>query len=421
MADEDVEFRIKKIKIRLQKEKPFFADILFFMSVKPMPEGAMHDTMAVDMNGNLYYSDAFVNKLSDDELKGVLIHECLHMALLHISRGQNKCVNINGPAKHFYWNLAVDCQANYIAVQNGFVLPTKDVACLPRNADVVVTVQVGGKRYSHTVKEVEKKTAEEIYVELYNHLKIPITTVNISVPGGSQQDKALGEGSGGFDNHIYDGTKEDAERSEKDWKQRAINAVYRAKNIGNLPAGIERLVDGLIEPKIDWRTKLYKFISDDVISDYTYARPHKRSEAVGFYNPSFTKEGLNVAVFIDTSGSIGDEELTEFKAECIGIVQSFGNVQMLLGYCDADVHSVEEISGETDIIYSKPKGGGGTDMRQCFTWLKKNGHRPDVVVILTDGYTPFPESQAMKTLWVISENGISPEQFNENIGEWVKM
>jgi len=408
--DEEQEVRVKRAKIKLQKEKPFFADLLFFMRIKQEPRVK---TFGVDIAGTLYYSPECSKGLTDDELKGVLIHEVLHLALLHTQRGRNKRLNKGKLPPHLIWNLAIDCHANNLTIQNGGVLP-KWIGCVPRgNNQVEIRTKT---KCIYKVDDVDKKTAEDIYIELYNNL-----------PEG--EGGGWVEGDFPFlDEHFYEGTEKEAEKSEREWKQIALNALYRSKSIGKLPAGMDRLINDMIEPQVPWTSKLYKFITDDIINDYTYIRPHKRSEALDFYVPSFTKEKLSVALFADTSGSINDEDISTFKSEGIGILNAFDNVEMIFGYCDAVVQDVFELnSGEDDkLVYSKAKGGGGTDMREIFKWLKKNEKNPDVIVVLTDGYTPWVECddiEGSKVMWVISENGISESDFvnHQNIGEFVKM
>jgi predicted metal-dependent peptidase len=420
--DEEQDLRVKRAKIKLQKEKPFFSDLLFFMKIQQTDKVP---TMGVDIEGNLYVSPEYAKKLSDEQLRGVLIHEVLHLALLHVQRGKNKRLNKGKLPPHMIWNLAIDCHANFIAMQNGAVLPN-DIACkadINRNKVDIVALDQGKPKVIYSVQDCSKKTSEEIYIELYNNLPFE------KRPGEFYVESDFG----GQDVHYYaegaDGDKI-SEKAEREWKQRALNAIYRSKSIGNLPAGMERLINEMIEPQVPWQSKLYKFITDDIISDYTYMRPHKRSEAVGFYTPSFTKEKLYLAFFADTSGSIDDGTISEFKSEGVAILKSFENVEMIFGYCDADVQSVVEINSgdEEKLMFSKPKGGGGTDMRKILKWLEKEEKKPDVVVILTDGYTPWPTTEEVgdyKIMWVICENGISREEIVEReqkeIGEFVKM
>lgn len=404
--NEAEDIRVKRAKIKLQKEKPFFADLLFFMKIK---QERRVPTMGVDIGGSLYYNPEYSKKLSDEEMKGVLIHEVLHLALLHVARGRNKRLTKGKLPLHQLWNLAIDCHANYLVVENGCQLP-KEIACVPYGSQVRIMAE--NNKVVYTVEDVNKKTSEDIYIELYNNLP----------------EEYKGGIKDGFDIHFFDGSDEECEQSEREWKQISLNAMYRSKSIGKMPAGMDRLIDGLVEPKIPWTSELYKFITDDVVNDYTFVKPHKKSESVGFYVPSFTKENLNVALFVDTSGSIADEDVKDFKSEAVAVLNAFESVKMIFGYCDAKVHNVYDLqNGEDDtLIYSKPQGGGGTDMREIFKWLMDNERDADVVIVLTDGYTPFPnaeEVEGSKVLWVITENGIAENDFPkaEGIGRFIKM
>jgi predicted metal-dependent peptidase len=148
--------------------------------------------------------------------------------------------------------------------------------------------------------------------------------------------------------------------------------------------------------------------------------------------PSYLKEQLKVAVFIDTSGSIGDDELMRFKSECVGIAKSFESIDMIIGYCDTEVKGkpLEVANGNVaKIMEYKALGGGGTDMTKCFTWINKNAPENELIVIFTDGYTPFPTKKLVgnrNVLWVISSGGLDAEkvvkQWNgEAIGEVIKI
>jgi len=119
--------------------------------------------------------------------------------------------------------------------------------------------------------------------------------------------------------------------------------------------------------------------------------------------PDTVKEGLDIVVAIDTSGSISDEELTQFLSETYSIVKSFPNVRMTLITCDAEVQDVLEVTnGMPDV---EVHGGGGTDFRPVFKWIRENKPNTRLVVYLTDGYGDAPESVDVKTLWVITEGG----------------
>ena len=434
MATEKVDalIRLKRAKIRLQKEKPFFSDLLFFLEIIKAEKGTMRcPTMGINMKGQLFFDEGYVNETDDERLKGGICHEVLHLALLHIQRGVGK------PHSDI-WNMAIDCQTNFILAKNGFTLPK--CSCVPDlYGNKVKIMSVDDQKVHYEVEDVENKTAEEIYNELlkkFPNLKNKKCYVCI---GSGDDDGKDGKGKpnfNGFDTHFTEGvSKEEAQRAEQDWKQRLINASVRAKSIGSAPAGMGRLVDELLEPKVNWREKLYRFITNDMPNDFSFRRPHKRSQALGWYVPNYLKENLEVCVFIDTSGSIGEDELKEFKSENIGIAKAFESIRMTMGYCDAEIQGkpIEVVEGNQQaIMESQPKGGGGTDMRKIFKWIDKNKRDAKVVIVFTDGYTPWPKADELNgrhVLWIITKDGIDiggkkdryHEMPDDNIGEFVKL
>jgi len=390
----DALLRLRRARVRLQRTHPFFADLLFFIK---FIEDDKLDSAGVDCHGNFYFLPKWIDTLTDEEIRGLLVHEILHLALLHLQRGFNK-------HNRFIWNLAADCHANFIAKESNLVLP-KQTACIPDVYDNCVSIVGADKKVICRVKNIKQKHTEAIYHELLQ--KLPKTT---TLPKG-------------FDVHIFGTLSEQEQKNlEEVWKQRVVSASVRVRSIGKLPASIERLVGQLISPKINWREKLYKHIVMDMPCDFTFRRPHKRSSSVGWYMPSYKKEHLNVAVWMDTSGSISKHEITVFLSEVVGICKAFNNIILTVGWCDTKVHGITEVTDNdvNKIIELKPKGGGGTDLRNIFPYMDK--HMPDVqtTIIFTDGFTPFPNQAQIKNrnvLWVLTTNKDIPH----NIGEVVRL
>lgn len=413
--DKDTLIRIKRAKIKLQKDKPFFSDLLFFLKIKQ--DDKLVDSAGVNIKGDLFYNAKWISALTDEQIKGVLVHEVLHLALLHITRGMKA-------DEKLLWNLAIDCHANFIARKNGFQLP--EVGCVPDTYRDEVNIKDSSGNTIYKVEKVEEKTSEEIYFELRNSKKFPKQQTIYICDGGGKDGKGKLKIQG-FDSHMSEGmSKEEAQRSENEWKQRVINADTRAKNVGQSPAGMKRIIDSMLEPQVPWREKLYKFITDDLPQDFTWRKPHKRSQALGWYIPSYLKESLNVAVFVDTSGSIGGEELREFISEAYGISKAFESITMKFGFVDAKVQKVYDVNecSREDLISFKAKGGGGTDMRTIFSWLDENDKNTNTIVIFTDGWTPWIKPEDVKgrnILWVISSNGIEENRFPEGIGEFIPL
>jgi predicted metal-dependent peptidase len=249
-----------------------------------------------------------------------------------------------------------------------------------------------------------------------------------------QLEKGAGV-SGGVDEHMYPQpgdhiSEEELQRAEDEWKQRAINAAERARQAGKLPAGMERFFGEILEPQVDWRTVMYQFITGGLPCGRTWIRRDRRYAAHGFYIPDQKRESTDIFAWVDTSGSIADKEISQFKTELIGAKRAFESLKLSLGFCDDKVYEpvleFDQVE-ESDIMKAKPRGGGGTDMRKCVKYVMDKHPETEVVVILTDGYTPFPTRAEvpnnMRILWIICPGGITKEHIaNDNIaGDFVFM
>jgi len=407
--------KIKRAKIQIQETFPFYSELLFFVKIKEMVDHPQINSMAVDDDSNLYYDPKFVEKLTTSEVKAVLLHETIHMALMHPQRGLDK--------NHGVWGYAVDAVANYNVFACRLTLPEGSAVEIVDGQDGLF--KINGQQFK--INDVASKSAEAIYNELMNMLPpdmikdlSQIVYIIDGQGGRPSKDKH------GLDGHIISKSKEKAERSEKAWKGRIIKAGERARAAGKLPGNMGLFIDELVEPEIDWKTYIYRFIDETLGGDYTYDRRYKTSAALGYYIPDVDiVESVDIIYFCDSSGSVSPKEKAEYVGEAVSLKKAFDEVNMKFGWIDTKVYDMIDINGEDEILKVKPRGGGGTDMRKAIDWVKKNKPDAKVVVILTDGFTPFPKEKDMcnaHVLWVISAGGLDKAQFpKENIGTFIKM
>ena len=390
MVELSAEDKLIKARIELLREKPFFAflanHLRFIEKSKEVP------TMGVDGKGNLYYNIEFVEKLTKDECKMVLCHEVMHCALEHMKRHRNK--------EHLLWNLAGDTVINNILLADGFTLIKECIH--PYNNEVQL--------YGHKVVDIEKKCAEEIYHELYSKLK------REQKKGLTDWLKNHKDTKKGFDVHFCDEGDEEGDKGKskqpslggkgngKDWGKIMVDACTFARNQGKLPAGMERILGDLLKTELDWRSLLYKYITNQIPIDYSWARPSKKSYSCHTYLPSVVKESLDLVIAIDTSGSISKDELTEFFSQILGILDQFSNVNLTIMDCDAEINSVTKLQRATmdDINRLELRGGGGTSHLPVFEWMDNNMPSAKLIICFTDGYTTFPRESSIPTLWVVA-------------------
>jgi predicted metal-dependent peptidase len=208
-------------------------------------------------------------------------------------------------------------------------------------------------------------------------------------------------------------TSNELNRLKDEWKRRIVEAETIARQMGKMPSELERLFGKIIDSKINWKALLYRYITQEIPCDSTYARPSRRSESVGFYMPYTVKENIDITVAIDSSGSITEDDMTDFMSEVIAIAKSFASIKMTVIVCDAEIHSTHEVSNGFSASDIKLSGGCGTNFKPVFSWIMENKPSTKLLIYLTDGYGDFPSSETVKTLWVMPNDNKVP--FGEKI------
>ena len=227
---------------------------------------------------------------------------------------------------------------------------------------------------------------------------------------GEEGDGAGGSGSGtGFDDHDWEGAQ-DMPETERKALERALDEAVRqgALMAGKVGSGGNRDIDALLQPKIDWREALRDFVTAQCAgSDYsTWRRPNRRYIGMNVYLPSTISESVGeVVIAIDTSGSIGREELSPFLGEVKAICETVRPETVHLLYWDTKVCRAERYrTDELDnlVASTKPAGGGGTEVSCVPEYMSKHGISPKAAIILTDGYLGGSWGQwSVPVLWCI--------------------
>lgn len=283
--------------------------------------------------------------------------------------------------------------------------------------DALIESKVGtfNKDWLHdTQVGTSKDSAIDVYKKVFNQK-----------PGGGG-----GKNSGsGFDQHLAPGTSQgkdpataNSQRNEVAWQTEVAAAVNAAKVQGKLPGALERLFGEILNPKVDWRDKIAALFARKVGSgSYNWRSPDRRLIVRDIYAPGRSGFGAgDVVVAVDTSGSIGPKELDMFFAEMAGILEDVRPKRLVVVWCDAQVHRVDEVEEAGDLNHVRAKGapgGGGTSFVPVFEEVKKMGITPDALVYLTDGYGSFPQHEPSYT--VIWGNISPPDSVKYPFGDVV--
>ena len=206
------------------------------------------------------------------------------------------------------------------------------------------------------------------------------------------QDNGGGQGDG-FDEHGWSEAQEMTADEQRELAREIDEAIRQgALAAGKLGNGADRDMVELLQPQVDWREVLRDFVQTTCQgNDYsTWRRPNRRYIGAGVYMPSGISEQIGeIVVAIDTSGSIGARELGAFLAEIKSVSDTVHPEAIRILYWDTSVCGDERYEGaEVDNIVqsTKPKGGGGTDVRCVPQYIADKQIKAQAVIVLTDGY-----------------------------------
>lgn len=414
----NVEERINKARLNITLGNSFFAYLSLYIKLKKAQKGDLSSNagMGVNARGDVFYNEEWVKTISDAEIKGVILHEILHCALLHLTRVKKRDPQL--------WNIAIDLVTNSLLLKEGYSLPEG----LRPDKDDCFTMYDFKKRKEVIIENISKKTAEEIYAELPEIPTINICFKNRNNGNSNNSDGNNSNGQGkkykSFDEHLKgtDGkgtplTESEIADLEDKWLSTVSQAVVSGLQRGDLPQGLERYAEELRKAEIDWRVLLRKYIQAMVPIDQTYAKMSKKSHALRIYMPGTLKEKIRIAVAIDTSGSLDDSELAEFLSEVVGIVRAYRDaIDITVFSHDIEVQTEHEVTnGNIQKIFelrNKLKGGGGTSHKIILKKISEEREPFNCAVFFTDGYSDLEEislnDYSYKKIFVISKKGTIP-------------
>lgn len=347
-------------RFRAAHDRPYFSTALFSLSVVP---SWTVPTMGVDRHWRCYVSPGFVDATPVEELAAVWIHEAAH--LLRDHHGRAALLRGTEGRDHRRVNVAQDCEINDDLLADRLSLP----------ADRVDPAGLG--------------LPEGLMFEQYVAMLPPTPHAPDCGSGAHGIDSPWeipGTGGTGVGETEAGAIRRETARSIRD----------HIRSRGTVPGGWQRWAEAVLEPVIDWRRALTGAVREAAAwasgaVDYTYHRPSRRSAALrGVVLPSLRRPMPRVAVVIDTSGSMGESELSAALAEVTGVLRAvgIGGNRITVLACDASVHVAQRIASAQEITLA---GGGGTDMRVGIAAALAARDRPQFVIVLTDGYTPWPD------------------------------
>ena len=409
------EVRLKKAHIALMKHH----ETALYSGVMLMGKSEVSDNLftAYTDGVNKRYSRPFLETIiSEPKLRGLVLHENLHVALKQIPRGKDMWKEDAKIA-----NMAADFVVNDII---------KNITGKVAGGNEQLVELPDGALYDPFFHNWNMR-------EVYNHIRKENPQRQKPQSGGSsnsdeqgdsdsspsssgKQDKDDGKitangkeydmGGNGFDEHDWENMSAEEIKELNDKIDRALREGGMLA--GRMGGKIPRSISDLLEPKIDWREALREFVSSTMKGkdEFTWRRMNKRQMANDIYMPSMENETIGeVVVAIDTSGSIGSVELTEFATELASICDLVSPDAVRVLWWDTDVHGEQLFkSDQYQSIASllKPLGGGGTHVGCVSKYINEKKINAEAVIVFTDGYVESDIKWTIvpPTLWMITQN-----------------
>lgn len=366
--------KIQAARAQILLSQPFFGNLLLSLKMEEtdtLPSGSKNPTMAV--NGvSIFYNKDFVDKMSLSQTKGVLMHEILHVAYLHLVRMTHAHYDLNKA------NIAQDLSINWLL---------KKMSNLEMPDGLLLD------------ESMEKFTWEQIYKKL---------------PKDYDNYVARIAGPNPFRDQHLPCTEEQAQDTVKKMVQIYDNLTEQQK--GDVPGDIQEMLDNFKNPRIPWERMLVAKIANIFKrTDYDCNYPSNQYRLIDeemLFPKLVGKQNTNLVVAIDTSGSMSKEDLEmiapEMNAICKLATTSF------VVTCDAEIQEFVQFTEWDDAIKKiKWKGRGGTSFIPVVEEIKRRKLEPECLIWFTDGYGDSIKRPPYPVIWCISANGSFMEGMND--------
>jgi len=340
-----------KIALMSRPDSTFFTTVCF--SLKHIWD----DTVPTACTNGLEirFNPRFFMELGQEERVFLLLHETLHVALLHMAR-----LNDHKPGK---WNIAADHVINLMLLARGFKMP----------------------KNGYADEQYAGMSTEEVYKALPDDADMPTETMDIQLPPLNQ---------------------EELEATVQDILIRAsVQSRMSGDAPGTIPGEIEIYLDKLLKPRLPWFRILQKYLTSLAKNDYSFKVPNRRFFPK-YHLPSLHSERLmDIAIAVDASGSVSDANFKVFISEVDGILRMMNPEKITLIQFDTTIRSVDTVKNVRELSKLIFTGRGGTNISPVMKWTQEN--KPQLLLLFSDGYFKWKPEHTTKipTLWMIHNNG----------------
>ena len=382
-SKQDLETAFDKAKIGLMTKhnSVFITTILFSLKHSWDESCKTAGTNGVD----LVIAPTWFMGMSEGARMGLLAHEAWHVAFNHMLRGDNY--------DHEKYNIAADHVINVMLKDAGFELPE------------------GG--YGDT--KYRGMSTDEVYKDLIQNPPPPPPAGGAG-SGGCGEDIQYPSDAKGNDGKAP--SQDQLDNIQRKIEDTLIKATTQSKMMGDdagtIPGDISRMMDELLNPKLDWKTLFANYMNAFAKEDYSYQRPNKRFMP-DFFLPGLHSESLGEVCFArDVSGSVSQADFTAYVTEINYVKENLRPTMTTIIDFDTRIQNAKSFGPDESILDMKLIGGGGTNLTPVFDYYKNR--KPVVLVIFSDLFcTPIEHDPGYPVLWVVVNNPRGQVNFGTKI------
>jgi predicted metal-dependent peptidase len=376
---------------------PFFGNMATRMQLIDASEWC---PTAATNGRNFYYNVDFVKKLSVKKLEFLFGHEICHCVFDHFGRVGSRDRQLS--------NIAQDFAVNQILVDERIGEKITEVKiCYDPKYRGLAWEEI----YDQLYEKAEKISMPDLLKQLGDLLDEHINEDG-NAPGKEGDQEGKGKGMPGM-------TKEEAQAIRDEIKEAMIQSAAAA-GAGKVPAGIQRMIKDMTEPKISWRDLVRQEIQSIIRNDYSFTRPNRKSMHSGAILPGMKEATtIDIGISIDMSGSIGQEDATVFLSEVKGIVDQYEDFKINLWCFDTAIYNHQEFTQDNseELFEYEPEGGGGTDFEANWEFMKEQGIQPKKFIMFTDGYPcgGWGDEDYCDTIFIVKGNTEAEAPFGQTV------
>jgi len=411
--------KIVAARIALLIKAPFFGNLALRMKLICADEWL--PTLATD-GRHLYFNSRFVMMLDsqagtrgNNELVFGIAHEILHCCYETIPRVGKRNKQLYNVASDYAINLDLTDQRVGTKITTIEILHDEKWRGMSSEEIYDKLLQeLTGAGGAEGEKRLQEKI-DQARAQKFDDLADKVLDYHMGDGEGDDEGDSDGSGKKG-----PIGMSDEERRQARDEFREAMVSAAQQVGAGAVPGGIKRLIDQLTDPQMDWRELLRAQLESTFKDDYSWMRVSRRGWHMDAVLPGngFAQQ-INIAVALDTSGSISQQMIRDFLSEVQGIMDQFQAYRIHVVAFDSEVHNPQDFSSENleDITEYDVQGGGGTIFESVFDHLRENDIQPERLVFFTDGWPcgSWGDPNYCDTLFVVHGNPNARSPFGTTV------